>query len=135
MRRLCHPPRGDLVLLKESIAHNDAKIETLVATSSSKLNNQLWEQNWDILFFVDHSSTEDGYRQGQLALSETESIAIEQLKYGLENAIKHGLKLAIFNSCDGMGLVNELASLQIPAVIAMRERVPVKSLKSFWNIF
>jgi hypothetical protein len=127
--------QGDLVLLKESIAHNDAEIETLVATSSSKLNNQLWEQNWDILFFAGHSSTEDGYRQGQLALSETESIAIEQLKYGLENAIKHGLKLAIFNSCDGMGLVNELASLQIPAVIAMRERVPDEVAQKFLNIF
>src|SRR4028119_1162345 len=66
--------QADLVLLKESIAHNDAEIKTLVATSSSKLNNQLWEQNWDILFFAGHSSTEDGYRQGQLALSETESI-------------------------------------------------------------
>ena len=127
--------QGDLVLLKESIAHNDAEIETLVATSSSKLNNQLWEQNWDILFFAGHSSTEDGYRQGQLALSETESIAIEQLKYGLENAIKHGLKLAIFNSCDGMGLVNELASLQIPAVIAMRERVPDEVAQKFLEYF
>jgi CHASE2 domain-containing sensor protein len=127
--------QGDLVLLKESIVHNDAEIETLVATSSSKLNNQLWEQNWDILFFAGHSSTEDGYRQGQLALSETESIAIEQLKYGLENAIKHGLKLAIFNSCDGMGLVNELASLQIPAVIAMRERVPDEVAQKFLEYF
>lgn len=123
--------QGDLVLLRESIAHNDAEIKTLVATSSSKLNNQLWEQNWDILFFAGHSSTEDGYRQGQLALSETESIAIEDLKYGLENAIQHGLKLAIFNSCDGMGLVNELACLQIPAVIAMRERVPDEVAQKF----
>ena len=127
--------QGDLVLLKESIAHNDAEIETLVATSSSKLNNQLWEQNWDILFFAGHNSTEDGSRQGQLALTETESIAIEQLKYGLENAIKHGLKLAIFNSCDGMGLVNELASLQIPAVIAMRERVPDEVAQKFLEYF
>lgn len=127
--------QADLLLLKESITQNDADIETLVATSSSKLNDQLWEQNWDILFFAGHSYSEDDYNQGKLALSETESIAIKDLKYGLENAIKHGLKLAIFNSCDGMGLVNELASLQIPAVIAMRERVPDEVAQKFLEYF
>ncbi|MEG4202685.1 CHASE2 domain-containing protein [Microcoleus sp. Pol7_A1] len=127
--------QADLLLLKESIASNDAEIETLVATSSRDLNAQLWEQNWDILFFAGHSSSGDDYSYGQLKLSETETIAIKDLKYGLENAIKHGLKLAIFNSCDGMGLVNELASLQIPAVIAMRERVPDEVAQKFLEYF
>jgi CHASE2 domain-containing sensor protein len=127
--------QADLLLFKESIAQNDADIQTLVATSSSNLNDQLWEQNWDILFFAGHSSSEDNYNQGKLALSKTESIAIEDLKYGLQNAIKHGLKLAIFNSCDCMGLVNELASLQIPAVIAMRERVPDEVAQKFLEYF
>ena len=126
---------ADLLLLKESIASNDAEIETLVATNSSKLNDELWERNWDILFFAGHSSSGDDYSYGQLKLSETETIAIKDLKYGLENAIKHGLKLAIFNSCDGMGLVNELASLQIPAVIAMRERVPDEVAQKFLEYF
>ncbi len=126
---------ADLILLKESIASNDAEIVTLRATSSSDLNDQLWEQNWDILFFAGHSSSGDDYSYGQLKLSETETIAIKDLKYGLENAIKHGLKLAIFNSCDCMGLVNELASLQIPAVIAMRERVPDEVAQKFLEYF
>jgi CHASE2 domain-containing sensor protein len=126
---------ADLILLKESIASNDAEIATLRATSSSDLNDQLWEQNWDILFFAGHSSSGDDYSYGQLKLSETETIAIKDLKYGLENAIKHGLKLAIFNSCDCMGLVNELASLQIPAVIAMRERVPDEVAQKFLEYF
>lgn len=126
---------ADLILLKESIASNDAEIETLVATSSRDLNDQLWEQNWDILFFAGHSSSGDDYSYGQLKLSETETIEIKDLKYGLENAIKHGLKLAIFNSCDCMGLVNELASLQIPAVIAMRERVPDEVAQKFLEYF
>jgi CHASE2 domain-containing sensor protein len=130
---------ADLKILQESIAQNDAEITTLTATNSSKLDDELWNQNWDILFFAGHSSSEDDYSQGKLALSETESIAIKDLKYGLENAIKHGLKLAIFNSCDGMGLVKELASLEIPAIIAMRERVPdevaQKFLEHFLNSF
>lgn len=126
---------ADLLLLKESIIDRNAEIITLVATSSRDLNEQLWEQNWDILFFAGHSSSKYDYSQGRLALSETESISIKDLKYGLDNAIKHGLKIAIFNSCDGMGLVNELASLQIPAVIAMRERVVDEVAQKFLEYF
>ncbi|MDF0553634.1 CHASE2 domain-containing protein [Kamptonema sp. UHCC 0994] len=127
--------QADLILLKESIAHNDAEIETLVATSRHNLNEQLWERKWDIIFFAGHSSSNPDYSQGKLAISETETITIADLKNGLANAIKHGLKLVIFNSCDGMGLVNELASLQIPAVIAMRERVPDQVAQKFLEYF
>ncbi|MEO0969096.1 MAG: CHAT domain-containing protein, partial [Cyanobacteria bacterium J06639_18] len=35
-----------------------------------------------------------------------------------------GLKLAIFNSCDGLGLAKELGDLNIPQTIVMRENVP-----------
>lgn len=125
---------ADLEFWKPLI-ERDAEIESLIAIRSTQLNEQLWNRNWDILFFAGHSSSNSDYSQGKLALSETESIAIEDLKYGLQNAIEHGLKLAIFNSCDGMGLVNELASLQIPAVIAMRERVPDEVAQKFLEYF
>jgi CHASE2 domain-containing sensor protein len=126
---------ADLLLLKESIIDLNAEIVPLVATTSRDLNEQLWEQNWDILFFAGHSSSRSDYNQGRLALSENESISIKDLKYSLDNAIKHGLKIAIFNSCDGMGLVKELASLQIPAVIAMRERVVDEVAQKFLEYF
>ncbi|MEG4507980.1 CHASE2 domain-containing protein [Microcoleus sp. F6_B4] len=126
---------ADLLLLKQSIIDYNAEIITLVATTSRDLNEQLWEQNWDILFFAGHSSSKYDYSQGKLALSETETISIKDLKYGLDNAIKHGLKIAIFNSCDGIGLVKELASLQIPAVIAMRERVVDEVAQKFLEYF
>lgn len=121
--------------LWQPLIERDAEIETLIAIRSSQLNEQLWERNWDILFFAGHSSSNPDYSQGKIELSESESITIEDLKYGLENAIKHGLKLAIFNSCDGMGLVRQLASLQIPAVIAMRERVPDEVAQKFLEYF
>jgi CHASE2 domain-containing sensor protein len=127
--------QADLILLKESIAYNDAEIETLVATNRFNLNEQLWVRNWDIIFFAGHSSSNSNFKDGKLAISENENIAISELKDGLANAIKHGLKLVIFNSCDGMGLVNELASLQIPAVIAMRERVPDEVAQKFLEYF
>ncbi|HLO51822.1 MAG TPA: CHAT domain-containing protein, partial [Kamptonema sp.] len=122
--------QADLEILKGVIQYN-AEIEELTAIRSSQLNEQLWERNWDILFFAGHSSSKPTFSQGTLFLNEDENIPIEDLKRSLENAIKHGLKLAIFNSCDGMGLVRELASLQIPAVIAMRERVPDEVAQKF----
>ncbi|AFZ06115.1 putative Chase2 sensor protein [Oscillatoria nigro-viridis PCC 7112] len=123
--------KADLKLLTEKLHQISAYIKPLIATSNSELNDELWRQHWDILFFAGHSSSNADYTEGKLALSEAESITIKNLKYGLENAIQHGLKLAIFNSCDGMGLVQELASLQIPAVIAMRERVPDEVAQKF----
>lgn len=125
---------ADLETLKQLIEPY-AEITPLIGTHSSLLNEQLWKRNWDILFFAGHSSSNSDYSQGNIELSESESITIEDLKYGLENAIKHGLKLAILNSCDGMGLVRELASLQIPAVIAMRERVPDEVAQKFLEYF
>nr|WP_017295798.1 hypothetical protein [Geminocystis herdmanii] len=43
------------------------------------------------------------------------------MKTALNQAIKQGLNLAIFNSCDGIGLAQELSKLNIPQVIVMRE--------------
>ncbi|MHC5597349.1 MAG: CHASE2 domain-containing protein, partial [Nostoc sp.] len=50
-------------------------------------------------------------------------------------AIENGLQLAIFNSCDGLGLARELADLQIPQIIVMREPVPDQVAKEFLKYF
>jgi hypothetical protein len=63
------------------------------------------------------------------------SLTIEQLRYGLKRAIASGLKLAIFNSCDGLGLAWDLADLQIPQVIVMREPVPDRVAQAFLKSF
>lgn len=86
------------------------------------ISEHLWERDWDILFFAGHSKTEND--RGRIYVNETESFTIHDLKRGLKKAISKGLKLAIFNSCDGLGLAQELADLHIPQVIVMREPVP-----------
>lgn len=53
----------------------------------------------------------------------------------MQRAIAHSLKLAIFNSCDGLGLAWDLADLQIPQVIVMREPVPDRVAQSFLKHF
>lgn len=106
----------------------NVELNFLVEPDLTTLNEHLWGSSWDILFFAGHSSS---HRGGLMQLNATESISIEQLRYGLKQAIAHGLKLAIFNSCDGLGLAHDLADLHIPQVIVMREPVPDRVAQEF----
>ncbi len=115
----------------EELSHQ-AEIEFLVEPSLNDLNDRLWKQNCDILFFAGHSCTKE---KGWLQLNKTDSLTLDQLKYALTQAIARGLKLAIFNSCDGLGLAQQLQSLQIPQVIVMREPVPDVVAQKFLKYF
>ena len=57
------------------------------------------------------------------------------LKYALKTAVEKGLKIAVFNSCDGLGLARELADLKIPQILVMREPVPDKVAQEFLKYF
>jgi CHASE2 domain-containing sensor protein len=109
-----------------------AQIQWLIEPSSAQLQQQLWEQPWDLLFFAGHSSSRG---KGCLQVNATETLTIAQLKYGLKRAIGNGLKLAIFNSCDGLGLAQDLADLHIPQVIVMRQPVPDRVAQAFLTTF
>ncbi|WP_414588515.1 CHASE2 domain-containing protein [Scytonema sp. PCC 10023] len=113
----------------------DAKIDFLVEPAREDLTDNLWQQNWDILFFAGHSSTQSAGETGQIYINQTESLTISQLKYALKQAVERGLKLAIFNSCDGLGLAREFAPLQIPQLIVMREPVPDRVAQTFLKHF
>ncbi|MDQ2101000.1 MAG: CHAT domain-containing protein [Tychonema bourrellyi B0820] len=110
-----------------------AKVEFLVKPNRQALNDQLWEQSWDILFFAGHSCTEG--ETGIIYINKTESLTIPDLRYALKTAIKKGLQLAIFNSCDGLGLAQDLADLNLPQMIIMREPVPDKVAQEFLKYF
>jgi CHASE2 domain-containing sensor protein len=113
----------------------DAKVTFLVEPARQDLSDRLWEQSWDILFFAGHSASQGEDHSGLIHLNQTETLTISQLKYGLEKAMERGLKLAIFNSCDGLGLARELAYLQIPQLIVMREPVPDRVAQEFLKYF
>lgn len=116
----------------------DTDITFLVEPRRQELNDHLWDNNWDILFFAGHSLTHSD-ESGKIYLNQTDSLSMTELRYALQKAVKSGLQLAIFNSCDGLGLARELACLQIPEIIFMREPVPdsiaSKFLKYFLNEF
>jgi len=100
----------------------NADVTFLVEPKSTDIHDSLWEQRWDIIFFAGHGETIDG--EGVLYINPNDAIKLEQLWYGLRKATDNGLKLAIFNSCNGLGLVRQLDDWQLPLAIVMREAVP-----------
>jgi energy-coupling factor transporter ATP-binding protein EcfA2 len=111
----------------------DAATTFLVEPQRQDINDQLWNQPWDILFFAGHGKT-DG-NTGRIYINQTDSLTIAELRYGLRNAVVNGLQLAIFNSCDGLGLARELEQLHIGQMIVMREPVPDQVAQSFLTYF
>jgi len=127
-----------------------AEISFLVEPQRQELTQKLWGQGWDVIFFAGHSSSQailwqdhDVSRQGhgkeeetsRIWLNQTDSLTIDDLGYALKTAVEQGLKLAIFNSCDGLGLAQELAKLQIPQLIVMREPIPDQVAQEFLKYF
>lgn len=113
----------------------DAQLTFLIEPKRQQVHEALWEQSWDILFFAGHSSSKNDGDTGQIYINKTDSLSINQLKFGLKKSIEKGLKIAIFNSCDGLGLASNLANLQIPQIIVMREPVPDRVSQEFLKYF
>ncbi|MBN3898604.1 MAG: CHASE2 domain-containing protein [Nostoc sp. NOS(2021)] len=105
----------------------------LVEPQYSDIDDKLWKQPWNVLFFAGHSKSEG--EASCIYINKTDKLTIDELRYALRNAVANGLQLAIFNSCDGLGLARELQDLQIPQIIVMREPVPDKVAQKFLKHF
>lgn len=121
----------DKILLQQL---NNAEVTFLVEPQRQEINDELWTEHCDILFFAGHSYTQE-QELGKIYINRRETLTIPQLKNALKKAIQAGLKLAIFNSCDGLGLAINLAELHIPQMIVMREPVPDKVAQEFLKGF
>ncbi|MCY7277528.1 MAG: CHASE2 domain-containing protein, partial [Phormidesmis sp. CAN_BIN44] len=112
----------------------NANVTFLVEPKRQEVTDQLCRsQAWDILFFAGHSKTQA--EKGLIYINSNDSFALEELRGTLNRAIVQGLQLAIFNSCDCLGLAWELEQLKIPQVIVMRERVPDRVAQEFLKAF
>ncbi|MBD2504089.1 CHAT domain-containing protein [Anabaena azotica] len=84
-------------------------------------------QGWHIFFFAGHSESDPNGRIGRIQINPADGkqgiIEIAELRDLLEGVIQKKLQLAIFNSCDGLGLANQLTQLSLPYCIVMREMV------------
>jgi len=61
--------------------------------------------------------------KGYIYINDTDTLTILELKNALRTAIERGWQIGIFNSGDGLGLANQLASWHIPQIIVMGEPV------------
>jgi uncharacterized protein YjbI with pentapeptide repeats len=115
----------NLELDREALAQlPNARVEFLIEPTRQVLNDKLWEQPWDILFFAGHSASDPSLTTGYIKINALDRLTISELKYALNQSIESGLKLIIINACDGLGLATELISIQLPEAIVMREPVP-----------
>ncbi|MGF1675352.1 MAG: ABC transporter substrate-binding protein [Rivularia sp. (in: cyanobacteria)] len=112
-----------------------AKVTFLEKPQIKQLSHSLWEQHWDILFFAGHSSSKEECKSGEIQINDSESLSLTRLRNALKTAVKNGLKLAIFNSCDGLGLADELSGVKVPQMIVMREPVPDEVARQFLQYF
>jgi ABC-type phosphate transport system substrate-binding protein len=99
------------------------------------LHDLLYQNPWDILFFAGHSSSDRSCQEGQLEIRPGLCVPIEAFNAAIQQSVKRGLKLAIFNSCDGLGLAESMIRNQVPNVIVMREPVPDRVAQKFLSYF
>jgi uncharacterized protein YjbI with pentapeptide repeats len=114
----------------------NAETEFLAEPTRQKFHEYLWdERGWDILCFSGHSSSKRDGGNGWIDLNEIDKLTIQDLEKALKAAIERGLHLAIFNSCDGLGLARHLENLHIPQIVVMREPVPDLVAQEFLRNF
>ena len=116
------------------IALPQTELTILTQPSMAELNEHLWQTaGWDLLLFSGHSSS--NLTTGYIYLNDTEKITLTRLKYSLQKAIANGLQIAIFNSCEGVGLALQLADLSLPYTVVMNEPVPDRIAQLFLQYF
>ena len=118
--------------LIENLNRYGARITSIPARGNSlspqELFDTLWLGNWDIIFYAGHSSGQTIHVDHALNLS------IDLLREALRRNAPR-VKLAIFNSCDGLGIAEYLADFNIPHLIVMREPVPDLVARRFLKYF
>lgn len=126
----------DLNADKETLKSLPAQVDFLEQPSREEFDRYLGDaRGWDILCFSGHSYSEADSSKGFIHINSQEQLTIEELKEVFSGAISRNLQLAIFNSCDGLGLARQLADLYLPQMIVMREPVPDRAAQEFLKSF
>ncbi|NET44730.1 ABC transporter substrate-binding protein [Okeania sp. SIO2B3] len=129
--------RGGLQLeqdrkLIENLERDGAKITSIPARGDSLTYQELYKTirrgNWDTIFYAGHSSDRT------VNVNPTLNVPIDALRGAFRKAAPT-VKLAIFNSCDGLDIGEYLADFDIPNMIVMREPVPDLVARSFLQFF
>ncbi|MEL6493659.1 MAG: substrate-binding domain-containing protein [Cyanobacteria bacterium J06623_7] len=116
--------QSDLDTIERLLA-KQAEIVYLLQPSLKELAAALWcDRGYHIFIFTGHSGSNNDGTIGWIAINDREQLTIPEFKDAFKQAIENGLQLAIFNSCDGLGLADRLSELNLGQVIVMSEPVP-----------
>lgn len=88
-------------------------------------------RGWDIFFFAGHSASQMDGEEGWLEIKPEVRLPLDETRETMKEAINRGLRLAIFNSCDGLGLARQLSELNIAQIVVMRDSVPDAIAQNF----
>jgi branched-chain amino acid transport system substrate-binding protein len=97
-----------------------AELQLLNQPDFHQLCDQI-RQGCDILFFAGHSDSND--KSGWIKINKDELVNINELIPELASAVRKGMKMVFMNSCSGLGIASQLAELNVPYVVAMREPI------------
>jgi ABC-type phosphate transport system substrate-binding protein len=126
---------SDLEIIQQ-LEQKGAEVVCLLQPSLQDLSEALWdERGYHVFIFTGHSSSRDDGQIGWIEISNSERIAIADFKDAFKRSIDRGLQLAIFNSCDGLGLANQLSELNLPQSVVMREPIPDRVAIAFLEYF
>ena len=131
--------KADLAVIQQLLAKK-AEIVYLLQPSLKELASALWcARGYHIFIFTGHSGSDRNGTIGWIEVNDTERLAIAEFKDSFKQAISGGLQLAIFNSCDGLGLADRLSELNLAQIIVMSEPVPdeiaIEFLEHFFQEF
>jgi CHAT domain len=128
----------------ENLKRHGGELHFLQQPTRLELEQSLQDpQGWHIFFFAGHSESDADKRVGRFQINPAGGdrgfVEIAELRGLLRGAIENKLQLAIFNSCDGLGLANQLTELSLPYCVVMREvvesEVARELLKNFLAAF
>jgi hypothetical protein len=115
----------------DALPYTESKF--VVAPNHPDFVDLVTQKSWSVLFFSSYIS---GYLpNNRIYINHHDTIGITEFKYRIRTAVQRGLKLLILNCGEGLELANELADLQIPNLIVMREAVQDQVAQEFVKLF
>lgn len=115
---------------------NNVEVISLLQPTPKILQTTLDDPlGYHILIYVGHSRSSDNGQVGWLRLNQNDELSVSNFKFALKRVALRGLQLVIFNSCDGLGLAQQLAEVDVPRCIVMKEPVPDEVAVEFLERF
>lgn len=137
-------PLEDFRILQRLERENPNLVEVVLLAGSDltleNLRRHLSDSiGYHILVYAGHSETNLNGNIAWLKLTESDRIEIRYFEFNVRRAIENGLKLVIFNSCDGLGLAKQILELGIAQCIVMRDPIPdsaaIRFIEEFFKNF